>query len=343
MPEFSIGGRLIGPAHAPLVIAEIGINHEGSMEKAVNMIDDAVAAGCECIKFQTHVIADEMIPNTVVPGNAEETIWEIMTRCALDAEEESQLKSYVEAKGAIFLSTPFSRAAAEQLIKLNVDGFKIGSGECNNYPLLEHVASYGKPVILSTGMNDLEAIDKSVHILTKSNVPTALMQCTSMYPTPYTKVNLGALSELRARYKTELVGLSDHTIGNFTCYGATALGACILEKHFTSDRNWPGPDIPISITPPELKELIVGSKAIFQALGGTKQIHDEEETTIAFAHASVVTIKAIQEGEKFTMQNIWVKRPGTGELPAAELENVLGKVAARNIKLNEQLVWNDIQ
>ncbi len=211
MSSFEIAGRPIGPAHPPFVIAEIGINHEGSFDKAVQMVDDAVAVGCECVKFQTHVIEDEMIPNDVVPGNAAESIWDIMVRCALTEEEDRRLKRYVEQKGAIFLSTPFSRAAAVQLEKMGVGAYKIGSGECNNYPLVEHIAKYGKPVILSTGMNDVDSVRPSVDILREHGVSYALLHCTSMYPTPYEKVRLGAMVELAEAFPDAVVGLSDHT------------------------------------------------------------------------------------------------------------------------------------
>jgi len=189
--QFNIGDRIIGENYPPLVIAEIGINHEGSVEKAMYMVDDAAKAGCECIKFQTHIIEDEMIPNDVIPGNTDESIWEIMKRCSLTEEEDIRLKQYVESKGMIFLSTPFSRAAAIQLEKIGVLAYKIGSGECNNYPLIKHIASYGKPIILSTGMNDVKSIIPAVDIFKKARVPFALLHCTSMYPTPYENVRLG--------------------------------------------------------------------------------------------------------------------------------------------------------
>src|SRR3954469_10399364 len=216
-------GRLIGADHPPLVIAEIGINHEGSLDKAIEMIDDAHAAGCECVKFQAHVIEDEMIPNEVIPGNAKESIWEIMRRCALSEQQDAELKRLVESLGMIYLSTPFSRAAADRLERLGVVAYKIGSGECNNYPLIEHIAGFGKPVVLSTGMNDLASIAPAVAILRDQNVPYALMHCTSMYPTPYEKVRLGALSDLAKAFPDAVLGLSDHSLGNYTCYAAVAL------------------------------------------------------------------------------------------------------------------------
>jgi len=183
-PSLSLGGRLVGLEHPPLVIAEIGINHEGSLEKAIQMVDDAAAAGCECAKFQSHVISDEMIPNDVVPGNARESIWDIMSRCALTEAEEIAVQRHVLQKGMIFLSTPFSRAAAVRLERMGVPAYKIGSGECNNYPLIRHIASYGKPVVLSTGMNDLASIAPAVQLLREARVPFALLHCTSRFPTP---------------------------------------------------------------------------------------------------------------------------------------------------------------
>jgi len=340
--SFSIQGRAIGAGVAPLVIAEIGINHEGDLKKALRMVDDAKLAGCECVKFQSHVIEDEMIPNDVVPGNATESIWDIMKRCALNEDEERELKVYVESKGMIFLSTPFSRAAAERLHAMDVPAYKIGSGECNNYPLIEHIAAYGKPVILSTGMNDVASITPAVRIFRKHKVPYALLHCTSMYPTPYDKVRLGALGELRAAFPDAVIGLSDHTLTNYTCLAAVALGASILERHFTSDKSWPGPDINISMDPTELADLVNGSRAIHQALGGTKAILTEEQPTIDFAYASVVSIKPIAKGEVLTKQNIWVKRPGTGEILAVDFERLLGKAAARAIPLDAQLSWQDV-
>ena len=341
--EIKLANRRIGADHPPLVIAEIGINHEGSIEKAIKMVDDAYAAGCECVKFQCHIIEDEMIPNDVIPANAAESIWDIMSRCVLSEEEEIRLKSYVEAKGMIYLCTPFSRAAADRLETMNVGAYKIGSGECNNYPLVQHIASFGKPVILSTGMNDLDSISPSVEILRKAGVPFALLHCTSMYPTPYEKVRLGALSVLAEHYPDAVIGLSDHSVGNYTCFAALALGASILEKHFTSDKSWPGPDVPISVDPYELKELINGSMAVYKALGGTKNILTDEKPTIDFAYACVVSIRDIVQGEELTKDNIWVKRPGTGEIKAVHFKELFGKTARTNIPKDTQIKWSDIQ
>lgn len=342
LPELVIAKRKIGLAHPPLVIAEIGINHEGDMQKALRMIDDAESAGCECVKFQSHVIPDEMIPNDVVPGNASDSIWDIMSRCALTEEQERQLQQYSLAKGLLFLSTPFSRAAADRLEQMDVPAYKIGSGECNNYPLVEHIAGFGKPIILSTGMNDIESISRSVEIMRDAGVRFALLHCTSMYPTPYDKVRLGAISELERAFPDAVLGLSDHSLGNYTSFAAIPLGARVLEKHFTSDRSWPGPDVPISIDPQGLDDLVRGSRAVFDALGGDKSVLPDEQPTIAFAYASVVTIAPIQAGESFSRKNLWVKRPGTGDFLAADFEALLGRVASRDLRADVQLAATDV-
>lgn len=336
-----IGNRKIGPDYPPFVIAEIGINHEGSLAKAKQMVRDAKDAGAECAKFQSHVIEDEMsgAAKKVIPGNAKESIWKIMARCALTEQEDRELKKYVEKLGMIYLCTPFSRAAADRLERMKVLAYKIGSGECNNYPLIEHIASFGKPIILSTGMNNLKSVGKSVKILRAHKIQYALLHCVSMYPTPYSKVRLGAMVEIQKKFPDAVVGLSDHSLKNYTCLGATALGASILEKHFTSDKSWPGPDVPISIDPAELKDLIIGSAAVWEARGGSKEIQPEEQVTIDFAYATVVAIKDIKKGERFTKQNIWVKRPGTGEIKAEHFNKVLKGRAGADIKNDTQILW----
>ena len=342
-PYITLRNRRIGPDYPPFVIAEIGINHEGRMAKAKRMIRDAAKAGAECVKFQAHVIEDEMVPiaKKIVPGHAKSSIWDIMKKAAFSEKQDRELKKYTEKLGMIYLSTPFSRSAADRLHRMNVAAYKIGSGECNNYPLIEHIARFKKPVILSTGMNDIKSVARSVAILRKHKVPFALLNCTSMYPTPYDKVRLGGITALRNKFPDAVVGQSDHSLGNYTCFAAVALGASILEKHFTSDTQWPGPDVSISIDPPELKALIEGVHAVWRSLGGSKTVLKEEKDIINFAYACVVTIAPIKKGERFTRKNLWVKRPGTGEILASEFESLLGKRASRNLPADVQLKRRD--
>ena len=344
-PSFEIAGRKVGYEYPPLIIAEIGINHEGSLEVAKSMVDAAYRAGAEVVKHQTHIVEDEMsgAAKKTIPGNAKVSIYEIMERCALNEEDELALKNYVESKGMIFISTPFSRAAADRLIKWDVPAFKIGSGECNNYPLLEHIAEFGKPIIMSTGMNTIESIQKAVDIFEKYGVPYALLHTTNLYPTPNHLVRLGAMVEVQENFPNAVVGLSDHTLSNHACFGAVALGASILERHFTDHMDRPGPDIICSMDEQACKELIEGAKILQLQRGGTKGPAEEEKVTIDFAFATICTIKPIAAGEEFSKENIWVKRPGKGGILAEHYKDVLGKKASKNLEPDVQVIWDDIE
>ena len=344
MNEFKLAGRMIGDSHPPVVIAEIGINHEGSVDLAIALADSAIDAGAEIIKHQTHVVEDEMSNEAkgIIPSHASTSIFEIIERCALSEGDELKLMKYVQQRGSVFISTPFSRAAADRLAKFDIPAFKIGSGECNNYPLVKHIAKFGKPIILSTGMNTIDTIRPSVEILRKAEVPFALLHCTNIYPTPPELVRLGAIEILRKSFPDAVIGLSDHTTSNYTCLGAVALGASILEKHFTDSSDRIGPDISSSLDPDSLKQLIEGSNVIFSARGGDKGPLPEEASTISFAFASVVAIRDIQRGEVLNDSNIWVKRPGGGDFTSLDYENLFGKIANKNIKNGFQIKNTEI-
>lgn len=344
-PYIEISGRKVGNDYPPLVIAEIGINHEGSLKVAKEMVDAAHKAGAEVVKHQTHIVEDEMskAAKEVIPGNADVSIYEIMERCSLNEADELALKNYVESKGMIFISTPFSRAAAERLKQFDIPAYKIGSGECNNYPLLEHIAKFGKPVILSTGMNTIESVKKAVAIFEAHNTPLALLHTTNLYPTPSHLVRYGAMMELHNAFPNNVFGLSDHTLNNNACLGAVALGASILERHFTDHKGRKGPDIVCSMDEQECADLIIGSKEIWSMRGGTKVPAKEEKVTIDFAFATVCTVKKVVKGEKLTEENIWVKRPGTGKILAEDYNNVLGKTALRDIEEGEHLDYKDFE
>lgn len=344
MAEFSIAGRRIGDEHPPLVIAEIGINHEGSLDTAVAMVDAAVSAGAEIIKHQTHIVDDEMSDEakSIIPGNADVSIYEIMRRCALEEDDERQLMRYVQSKGVIFISTPFSRKAADRLVKFDVPAFKIGSGECNNYPLIKYIAGFKKPVILSTGMNTVESVRTSVEILRQGNVPYALLHCTNVYPTPPKLVRLGAMLRLKREFPDAVVGLSDHTTSNYTCLGAVALGASIVERHFTDRMDRPGPDILCSMDPTALVSLIEGANIIFSARGSEKGPVEAEAPTVAFAFGSIIATCDIEAGALLNENNIWVKRPGTGDFHAADFDRLLGKVAKKRIAKGSQIRKSDV-
>jgi N-acetylneuraminate synthase len=344
-PYIEIAGRKIGENYPPLIVAEIGINHEGSLRTAKEMVDAAHRAGVEMIKHQTHIVEDEMSSEAkkVIPGNADVSIYDIMQRCALNEEDEKSLQEYVEGKGMIFISTPFSRAAANRLQNFNVPAYKIGSGECNNYPLLKHIASFGQPVILSTGMNSIQSVKKAVSIFDELEVPVALLHTTNLYPTPTHLVRFGAMQQLNEAFPDKVFGLSDHTLNNNACLGAVALGASILERHFTDHMQRTGPDIICSMDEQTCKELITSSAEIALMRGGIKEAAKEEKVTIDFAFAAVCSIKEIKKGEVLTVDNIWVKRPGTGEILADKYDDLIGKIASTDIKVDRQLKWTDIE
>lgn len=332
----------IGADKRCLVIPEIGINHAGSLKVAKEMVDAAHRAGARLIKHQTHICSDEMskAAKNVIPGNTDISIYDVMNNCALDEEEELELKNYVESLGMLFLSTPFSRAAADRLQKFGVHAYKIGSGELNNYPLIEHIAEFGKPMIVSTGMNDIKSIEKAVKIMEKHNVDYALMHTTNLYPTKPEWVRLGAMVEMMKAFPGIPVGLSDHTLNNNACIAAMAMGASLVERHFTDYMDRIGPDIVCSMDENELEKLLQAAKEVPLMRGGHKAAIPEEKVTIDFAFATVVSIQPIKAGEKFTKDNIWVKRPGTGEIPAKDYDDIIGKTAACDIEDDVQLACN---
>lgn len=342
--EVNISDRKVSINHKPLVIAELGINHNGSLDEAFKIVDAAVTTGVEVIKHQTHIISDEMSSHAkkVIPGNSNKSIYEIMEDCSLSEDEEFALKEYIENKGIIFISTPFSRAAVDRLVKMDVPAFKIGSGECNNYPLLEYIASFKKPIILSTGMNTIDGIAKSIKIFEKAEIEYAVLHTTNLYPTPPNLVRLGAMQEISEKFPGVVYGLSDHTITNHSCFGAVALGASILEKHFTDDMSRAGPDIVCSMDPSTLQDLIYGTNLLFEERGGSKGPAEEEQVTMDFAFSTIVTIKPIKKGETFTEENIWVKRPGLKGLKADKYKDVLGKTAVYDFPEDHHVEQDDV-
>lgn len=337
-----MGSIEVGDPNRVLVIPEIGINHEGSLKVAKEMVDAAHRAGARLIKHQTHIVEDEMshAAKSVIPGNSDDSIYDVMSRCALNEEEEKELMDYVESKGMLFLSTPFSRAAAERLESFGVSAYKIGSGEMNNYPLIEHIARFGKPMIVSTGMNDIASIAKTVNILERYGVDYALMHTTNLYPTKPEWVRLGAMQELMHEFSDVPVGLSDHTLNNNACIAAMALGADLVERHFTDKKERSGPDIVCSMDEGKCRELLEAAMEVPRMRGGSKKALPEEQVTIDFAFATVVTIAPIRAGEPFTRENLWVKRPGTGEILAEQYETILGKCAKIDLDKNVHLTWD---
>ena len=344
--EFKINNRVINSETKPFVIAEIGINHNSDINKAVKMIYDAWSCGCECVKFQCHIANEEMTNDAkkIIPSNADEDIFEIINKNSFTEEEEVYLKNIVEKLGMIYLCTPFSIAAADRLQKINVSAFKIGSGEMNNLQLIEHILQFNKPLLISTGMNPLHKIKKTVELVEKYNVPYCLFHCVSMYPTPYNKVNLPGIDDLQYEFPNTIIGLSDHSIGITSCLGAYMKECYIFEKHFTSSKLWEGPDIEISITPKELKQLIENLNILKDCNKGEGRykIQEEEKKTIDFAFCTLTTTKDLNKNHILQKEDLIAKRPNIGDFLAEDIPLLIGKKINKDILKNTKIYKNDI-
>jgi len=339
-----IANRKIGPTHPPLVIAEIGINHGGDLNVAKEMVRLAAASGCEMVKHQTHIVEDEMTDEAkqIFPPNADVSIWDVMQQCALGLEDEAELKRYSEDLGLIWISTPFSRAAADFLETLDVPAYKIGSGEADNLPLIRHIAKKGKPVIMSTGMQTIETMRASVQVLEDAGVDYALLECTNLYPSPAEIVSLKGVTDLRQAFPNAIVGFSDHSIGPEMALASVALGASILERHYTDTRYRQGPDISCSMDPAELRLLIDRSREIWIAANNGKKRTGPEEDVYRFARASVVADADLPAGHVIREEDIWARRPGSGKIPGYEFDKVVGRTLKSAVKRNQQLKWSDL-
>lgn len=343
-----IGSRHIGKDHKPLFIAEIGINHNGSLQIAKEMVDAAYRAGVEMVKHQTHIPEAEMskkIASDVVPQHTSESIFEIIKNCSLSEDEELDLMNYVESKGMIFISTPFSLEAIDRLEKFKVKAYKIGSGEMKNFPMLKKICETGKPLIMSTGMHSLEEVEESVSFIKSNNPSTelAILHTTNLYPTPNHLVRLGAMQDLLDKFPYIPIGLSDHTITNHSSYGAICLGASVIEKHFTDTKNRIGPDIICSVDEQMCKELLEGINICTEQRGGTKNRIPEEEDTRNFAFATATVLKNINKGDAFTRHNIGLKRPSLGDYNSNTIHELFGKVSGRDLLEGEQIKFSDVQ
>ncbi len=329
-----IGKNRISLKHRPYIIVEACVNHQGNFKIAKKMIYAAKAAGAQCIKFQHHIVKEEMLEKNIPKSsNFKKPLSKVIEDTNFSLEQHVKLKKICTKIGIDYLCTPFSIKAANELNKINVKFFKTGSGELTNLPFIDSIARLGKPMIVSTGMSLPEEIDETIKIIKKHKTPLGLMHCISAYPCPYEIMNLDFIKYLSKKYKIP-VGLSDHTPSIYNALGAVSLGASMVEKHFTFNKNLSGPDHKSSINLKELRELVKGTYANFLARGSKKIIFPEEKQIIAWARESVVSIKDIQKNEKFTNLNIATKRPSPkkGDLPARDFFKILNKKSKYKIK-----------
>ena len=330
-----------------IIIAEAGVNHNGSIELAKQLVNKAVEAGVDYIKFQTFKAsklvtkaakkAEYQQQNMGEEGNSQ---YQMLKKLELSPEDHDVLIAYCKEKGIRFFSTAFDFDSIEYLYSLNLGLWKIPSGEVTNYPFLKHIAAYNEKTILSTGMCDMKDVRAAVDALYKNGLSKEnliLLHCNTEYPTPFEDVNLKAMDALREEFGVE-VGYSDHTKGIEVPIAAVALGATVIEKHFTLDRNMEGPDHKASLEPDELKTMVSAIRNIEKAMGGdgTKHVSDSERKNIAIARKSIVAACDIKSGELLTEENLAVKRPGTGISPM-RWEEVIGTKAVRDF-YEEELI-----
>jgi N-acetylneuraminate synthase len=340
MSELAIGNRLVGDGHPVYVIAEACINHNGDFATALRMVDAARAAGADAIKFQIHYLEHEMLRDVPTSANFDKPLWDVLEETNLTDEQHVELKAACESLGIEYLCTAYCREAGDALAALDIAAFKTGSGETTNYPFLRSLARHGRPLLVSTGMTTLDEVDATVDVLRDTGAEFGIFHCTSEYPPVYEDVNLGLIPVYKERYGV-VVGHSDHSPNIYTSLGAVAYGANLIEKHFSLDKTQPGADHAVSIEPAELYELVRGARMIEAAGGSRKDIFDRERPIRAWAHHSVVTLRPIGKGETLSEETVWVKRPGTG-IPAAELDRVVGREAARDLPENTLVAWEDL-
>jgi len=325
------------------IIAEAGINHNGSVINAEKMIDAASEAGADAIKFQTfkaHNVISKYAPKAEYQKRTtdiKESQLDMAKKLELAEDEFKQLYNYCKTKKIMFLSTPFDSESIDFLVSLELDTLKIPSGEITNLPYLRKIGSVRKKIIMSTGMADLEEIDYALKVLTEAGTDKeniTILHCNTEYPTPIEDVNLLAMLTIKDKFNVK-VGYSDHTTGIDVSLAAAALGASLIEKHFTLDKEMEGPDHKASLNPAELKAMVKAIRNIEKVLGdGVKKPSLSELKNRAIARRSIIALRHIREGEAFTQENITTKRPGTGINPI-EWDSLVGKVAKRDFEEDE--------
>jgi len=343
MQTVTIAGREVGPGQPALVVAEIGNNHDGSVGQAKKLIEAAAEAGADAVKFQTHIADAEMVPDgSPPPPHFPEDRYQLTKRMSLSIDVHRECKALAQEKGVIFMASPFSTTAIDLLTEVGTSAFKVGSGEITNLPFLDHMARQGQPILVSSGMTTLAELDEAVETIRQHNDQVIVMQCTSAYPCPYDRVNLPAIAMLSQRYGCP-TGISDHTPTTYTAFAGVALGACVVEKHFTLSKRLYGPDHQASLEPEELAGMVEGIRAVEAAM-----LTVDKNDISAFEggrntfQKSIVSAAAIPKGTPVTAEMLTTKRPGTGMAPKL-LNSLVGQAATRDIPANELVKPEDFQ
>jgi N-acetylneuraminate synthase len=347
MESLTIHGRAIGPDVPPYVIAEIGANHNGDLGLCRQLIDAAAASGADAVKFQSWtkqslISRQEFQRNTRYIGDGAPTLEQAVEQYQLGPEAHQEIAAYCRDRGIVFFSSCFSADEVRLLESLEVPAYKIASMDVNHLPLLRMVAGTGKPVLLSTGMATLGEVERALDTLRQCDSgPVALLHCVSIYPCPPSLANLRMIPTWRAGFGVP-VGYSDHTLGPASALAAVALGACIVEKHFTLDHQLPGWDHGISADPIEFRQLTDGVRAAFEALGsGVRHLVPEELEKRKVFRRRMVAVRPLRRGDRLDAADVDFKRPGTGIQPD-ELGYVVGRALTRDVAAEEELEWADL-
>jgi len=339
----TVQGRPIGGDHPCFVIAEACDNHMGDTDDAIEMARQAKLAGADAAKYQHHLPDEEMLPDIPMSDNFEEPLYEFLKNHALTLDQHRTIKRYCDEIGIIYMCTPFSWAAAQELEQaFDLPLFKTGSGEMTDVPTLVRIAGFGKLMVVSTGMSRFDEIDRTYKALTARGAKLALLNCVSEYPPVYEDMNLGVIPQMIERYPEAVIGHSDHAPTLETSFAAVTLGAKIVEKHVILDKRTPGPDQSVSIDFRDLAALVDGIRRIEASLGDEKRVHPREEQIRTWAFRSLVTTCEVAAGAALTDDMVWSKRPGTG-IPAWQMDKVVGRRTTRAIGRNELLDWSDIE
>ena len=339
MQDFKIGKFLVNNSSPAIIIAEAAVEHLGSIHAAKRMADAALECGADIIKYQMHLPEHEMLEGQIKFWGG--SLDEILDKYNLSIDDHVELINYCSKIGIQYLCTPFCKEAVKVLNSIGVDGYKTGSGELNNFPMMKEIANTKKPVIVSTGMSTESEISATVKFLKNEGVNFLITNCTSIYPSPYNTINLKYISTMREKFDVH-IGHSDHSQSIWTAIAAIPFGAKVIEKHFTLSKALKGPDYEVSLEPINFKLMVDGIRAVEAAIGtGEKEIFNDEVNVRKWAHHSIVTTKPIKKGEILSLDNVSVKRPGGG-IPSSLLSDVLGKVAAKDIEINYQLKMSDL-
>ena len=332
-----IGKRIISKYSKPLIVAEIGINHFGSLKVAKKIVDEAKKNNVEAVKVQIHIPEEEMnfTAKKIKPGNSKLSIFEVIRKNSLTLNEEKKLKDYIHKKKMIYIATPFSFKAVDWLVKNNIKLIKVGSGECNNTPLIEYICKFKIPMIVSTGMNNLKSVQRTVKIINKNKIPHALLHCVNLYTTKKKLIRMNRMLAMMKLFKKSIIGYSDHSVGNNMSILALSLGAKVIEKHFVLNKKRVGPDTICSMDGKDYQIILNARDEIYDALSSNKEIIDEEDVTRNFAFHSLVATKNINKNVRIKREHITTKRPGTGDYLAFDMKKVLGKKTTQIIKKDD--------